>query len=164
VTTPSPSDTYAAAFISTTQVVCTLFLGYPGCRRPGWSRVSAREICWRNMDLAASEDFARRPRIMLPARIRCAAISRSPAGLQSRCGTLAAVAVDVSCRSCGTRRVFLCDTCLDEARWQLEPGLLWCAQDGAPVIALTTSAPSAGPLPWATPQDRPMSAPSAAAQ
>lgn len=100
------------------------------------------------MELAASEDFARRPRNLLPARIRCAAINRSPAGLQSRCGTLAVVAVDVSCRSCGTRRVFLCDSCLDEARWQLEPGFLWCGQDGAIVTALTTSTPSAGPLPW----------------
>jgi hypothetical protein len=98
------------------------------------------------MDLAASEDFARRPRNMLPAQIRCAAISRSPAGHQARCGTAAAVAVDVGCRSCGTRRVFLCDSCLDEAAWQLEPGLLWCADDGALIIALTRSTPSAGRL------------------
>lgn len=116
------------------------------------------------MDLAASEDFARRPRIMLPARIRCAAISRFPAGLQSRCGTLAAVAVDVSCRSCGTRRVFLCDACLDEATWQLEPGFLWCAEDGAPVTALTTSTPSAGRLPSLSPPHRFRSAPTATAR
>jgi hypothetical protein len=114
------------------------------------------------MDLAASEDFARRPRNLLPARIRCAAIIQSAAGRQSRCGTLAAVAVDVDCRSCGTRRVFLCDVCLDAAQWQLEPGLLWCGQDGAIITGLTTSTPSAGPLPWSRPQQQPMSAHSAA--
>jgi hypothetical protein len=101
------------------------------------------------MDLAASEAFARRPRNMLPARIRCAAIPRSAAGRQIRCGATAAIAVDVTCRSCGTRRVFLCDQCLDEAAWQVTPGLLWCAEDGALIIDLTASAPSAGPLPWA---------------
>ena len=94
------------------------------------------------MDFGASEHFARRPRNMLPARIRCAAISRSPAGLQVRCGTTATAAVDVSCRSCGTRRVFLCDDCLDEAAWQLEPGLLWCAEDGALVTELTSTTSS----------------------
>jgi hypothetical protein len=95
------------------------------------------------MDLAASEPFARRPRTMLPARIRCAAIFRAAAGLQSRCGTPAAVAADISCRSCGTRRVFLCDACLDEARWRVESGLLWCAEDGALVTVLTESTASA---------------------
>jgi hypothetical protein len=101
------------------------------------------------MDLAASEDFARRPRNMLPARIRCASISRSAAGRQARCGTTAAIAVDITCRSCGTRRVFLCEQCLEEAAWQVEPGLLWCAEDGALVTDLTSSGPSAGRLPWA---------------
>jgi hypothetical protein len=104
------------------------------------------------MDLAASENFARRPRNMLPARIRCAAISPSPAEIQARCGTTAAVAVDIGCRSCGPRRVFLCDPCLDESRWQLEAGLLRCGHDGALVTSLSTTTPSAGRLPWAIPQ------------
>ena len=94
------------------------------------------------MDLAASEPFARRPRIMLPARIRCAAISRSPAGLRSRCGTPAVVAADVSCRSCGIRRVFLCDACLDEAGWRVGVELLWCAEDGALVTELISTTSS----------------------
>jgi hypothetical protein len=91
------------------------------------------------MDLAASEDFARRPRNLLPTRIRCAAVSRSPAGRPSRCDTAAAVAADVCCRSCGPRRLFLCDNCLDEARWLLTPGLVWCAVDGALITAVTPS-------------------------
>jgi hypothetical protein len=116
------------------------------------------------MDLAASEPFARRPPNMLPARIRCAAISPSAAGRQARCRITAAVPVDISCRSCGTRRVFLCDQCLDEAGWQLQPGLLWCAQDGALVTALTTSTPSAGRLPWVIPPRQFRSAPSVSDQ
>ena len=91
------------------------------------------------MDLAAFENFARRPRGLLPTRIRCSAITRSAAGSPSRCGTTAAVAVDVCCRSCGARRVFLCEPCLDEAGWQLEPGLLWCASDGGLIATLTES-------------------------
>lgn len=91
------------------------------------------------MDLAASENFARRPRSLLPTGIRCSAIARAAAGSPARCGTTAAVSVDVSCRSCGARRVFLCESCLEEARWQLEPGLLWCASDGGRITALTES-------------------------
>ena len=89
------------------------------------------------MDLATFEPFARRPRNLLPTRIRCAAIS--PAGPPSRCSSPAAVATDVCCRSCGARRVFLCDGCLDEAQWLLEPGLLWCAADGARISVITSS-------------------------
>ena len=92
------------------------------------------------MDIAASENFARRPRNLLPMRIRCSAIARSPAGSPSRCGTTAVLAVDVCCKSCGARRVFLCQACLDEACWQLESGLLWCASDGRLITALTESA------------------------
>jgi hypothetical protein len=91
------------------------------------------------MDLAASENFARRPRNLLPTRIRCSAIARSTPGRPSRCGTTAEVAVEICCRSCGARRVFLCAGCLEEARWQLEPGLLWCASDGGSITALTES-------------------------
>jgi hypothetical protein len=91
------------------------------------------------MDLAASENFARRPQNLLPTRIRCSAIARSAADSPSRCDSTAAVAVDVRCRSCGVRRLFLCEACLDEARWQLEPGLLWCASDGGLIATLTES-------------------------
>jgi hypothetical protein len=88
------------------------------------------------MDLALSEVFAGRPRRLLPARIGCAAVTYSTGGEPSRCPATAASAADVVCRSCGPRRVFLCDPCLQEARWHIEGGWLWCAADGAPITGL----------------------------
>ncbi len=93
------------------------------------------------MDLVVSEPFAHRPQALLPARIRCAAIPGLPTGDGSRCATSATVAVDLVCRSCGTRRAFLCAPCLDEARWEVGSGLVWCARDGARVTALVSQVP-----------------------
>jgi hypothetical protein len=82
------------------------------------------------MEVASSEVFARRPRSLLPARIGCAVVTYSAGGPPSRCTATAVTAADVVCRSCGPRRVFLCDPCVEEIRWGIEAGSVWCATEG----------------------------------
>src|ERR1700760_3535753 len=96
------------------------------------------------MDVASSEVFAGRPRRLLPARLGCGGLTYSTKGQSMRCPAHAACAVDVVCRSCRSRRVFLCDSCLEEARWRMETGSLWCAADGAQVTALQAAVALAG--------------------
>jgi hypothetical protein len=95
------------------------------------------------MDLALSEAFARRPKHLLPARIGCAAVGYSAGSAPSRCPTTAATAADVVCRSCGPRRVFLCDPCLEQTRWRIGAGSLWCSADGALITGLDVAVPLA---------------------
>ena len=83
------------------------------------------------IEVASSEVFARRPRSLLPARIGCAAVTYSTGASPSRCNVTAATAADVVCRSCGPRRVFLCDACVEEIRWGIGAGSVWCAAEGA---------------------------------
>ena len=83
------------------------------------------------MEVTSSEVFARRPRSLLPPRIGCAAVTYSTGAPASRCNDTAATAADVVCRSCGLRRVFLCDSCIAEIRWGVGAGSVWCATDGA---------------------------------
>lgn len=83
------------------------------------------------MDVASSEVFARRPRSLLPARIGCAAVTYSTGAPQSRCRATATTAADVACTSCGLRRVFLCDPCVEQIRWGVRAGSVWCAAEGA---------------------------------
>lgn len=91
------------------------------------------------MDLALSELFAHRPARFLPARIGCAAVIYSLGGEQVRCRATATTSADVLCKGCGPRRVFLCPTCLDETRWRIEAGAVWCAADGASITELAVA-------------------------
>src|SRR3954453_4061048 len=88
------------------------------------------------LEVASSEVFARRPRRLLPPRIGCAVVTYSTEAPPSRCNDPAATAADAVCRSCGPRRVFLCDSCVAEIRWGVGAGSVWCATDGALVTAV----------------------------
>jgi len=83
------------------------------------------------VEVASSEVFARRPPSLLPGRIGCAAVTYSAGAPPARCNATAATAADVVCRSCGPRRVFLCCSCVEEIRWGVEAGSVWCATEGA---------------------------------
>ncbi len=96
------------------------------------------------MEVASSEVFARRPRSMLPAHIGCAVVTYSTGAPPSRCNDTAVTAADVVCRSCGSRRVFLCDSCVAEVRWGVGAGAVWCATDGALITGVDVALSLAG--------------------